>query len=152
MTPEVIDAILRAIRCGLHLEIASAIAGVSPSTVRSHRGRHRDFDAAVRKSEAMCEGSLVAVINRAANEDFRAAAWLLERSRPERWARPEIRATLTQVNISATDVVDGIAKMLEVLAQRHARFEEPDVEDVLGDSPPSPGDRLALPDSTITRT
>lgn len=145
MTPEAIAAILRAVRCGLHIEVASRIAGVAPSTVRSHRGRHRDFDEALLQAEATCEGSLVAIINRSAANDWHAASWLLERSRPDRWARPEIRQQLLQVNISANDVVDGIHRMLKIVARQHADFSQPDVEDLYGLPPADPGQPDPLP-------
>jgi hypothetical protein len=46
-----------------------------------------DFAVHVERARAEAEVALVALITRASREDWRAAAWLLERSKPQRWGR-----------------------------------------------------------------
>jgi hypothetical protein len=66
--------------------------------MRSHRRRHRHDVAVVNRAELsrlvadvdldplLIEAALVQGIDAAARDDWTAAAWLLERTHPERWA------------------------------------------------------------------
>lgn len=45
----------------------------------------------MQRAEAESERALVAIVRAAAPKTWTAAAWLLERRFPARWARPEIR-------------------------------------------------------------
>ncbi|MCS1351159.1 hypothetical protein [Mechercharimyces sp. CAU 1602] len=93
LTPDVQQKILDAIRLGNYLETAAAYAGISKSTLydwlrrgeREKSGRYKEFSDAVEKHLAEVEVRDLAVITRAAQENWRAAAWRLERKFPDRW-------------------------------------------------------------------
>lgn len=86
-----------AIRRGLHLDTAARLAGIDPSTFwrwmkYGEEGRsqtYRNFYKAVKEAEAEAEERLVGHIESAALKCWQAAAWILERRHPERWARTD---------------------------------------------------------------
>lgn len=87
--------VLDSIRKGNFREVAAASAGISRSTFynwvaagrRQKSGRLFDFVAKLEQAEAEAEERLVGRIDSAAEKDWRADAWRLERKVPERWAR-----------------------------------------------------------------
>lgn len=113
------DRICNTIRLGNYMEAAAASAGVSKVTLyawlkegaRQTRGRYRDFLNAVERAEADREIGANLVITKAANGtaaipardghpgqpaipgDWRAAAWRLERTMPERYGRRVVEVT-----------------------------------------------------------
>src|SRR4051812_33024674 len=97
LTAAVQAAIVDAVRAGSRREAAAQAAGIAKSTLQGWlaRGeaagapvRFQNFAAAVRQADAAWEVAAVEGIGRAAaNGDWRAQAWLLERRRPERWGR-----------------------------------------------------------------
>jgi len=104
--------IITAIRAGNYIETASAYAGISKNTLydwlrRGEREKQRveknprykirkseqpfvDFSDAVEKALAEAEVRDVAIIAKAAEEQWQAAAWRLERKFPDRWGRKVI--------------------------------------------------------------
>lgn len=96
LTPELREQLLKWLRAGLPLSLATAMAGVHESNVRIWRAKsrsgtrgYRGFDEDV--VQAMSEGEAVNVarISAAGKTNWRAAAWLLERTHPERWGPPQ---------------------------------------------------------------
>lgn len=95
LTPELQDRIVQAIRAGAYIETAAAYAGVSKDTLyqwlkrgaRSKSGIYRQFSDAVEKALAEAEMRDVMLVGRAAETNWQAAAWRLERKFPERWGR-----------------------------------------------------------------
>ena len=85
MTESVRTTILAAMREGLSADAAARVAGVSPSTLRSHRRRERDFATALLRAGAESQRSLLAKIKAA--DDWKASAFLLARRHPEEWGR-----------------------------------------------------------------
>lgn len=95
------------LRAGVYLETAALAAGVPKSTVydwlargqaappgaRGDEGRLRRFADEVERARARGEAHLVTSITRAARDgDWRAGAWLLERTQVDRYAKPSQRA------------------------------------------------------------
>ncbi len=115
LTDEVQRTIVGALRLGHYMETAAALAGVNKDTVygwlkrgaRVRAGRvppskQTDFDKraaafsdAVSRAMAEAESILLGYIARAAAEDWRAAAWRLERRAPERWGRRVVDVDVT---------------------------------------------------------
>lgn len=87
LDPVVIQRIIDLVRAGSAVEVAAAAAGVGRDTLRAwlsaggqqERGEHRAFVDAVVKAKAESESRDVTLVAKAASEDWRAAAWRLER-------------------------------------------------------------------------
>lgn len=82
-------AIIDAIRTGLSIEAACQCAGLSRSTFYRWRDDDDRFGDQVDRAIAESEGHLVGLIRSAAETDWRAGAWLLERRFPH-WSRREV--------------------------------------------------------------
>ncbi len=109
---EIKHKIITAIRAGNYIETASAYAGISKSTLydwlrRGEREKQRaeenprykirksekpyvEFSNAVEKALAEAEVRDVAIIAKASEEQWQAAAWRLERKFPDRWGRKRL--------------------------------------------------------------
>jgi transposase len=97
LTKAIQDEIVRQLRLGNYIETAAAIAGIHKSTLydwlkRGARSDEKDdryarFSDAVKKAQAESEAFDLAVITRAAQQHWQAAAWRLERRFPDRWGR-----------------------------------------------------------------
>ena len=109
LTPKLQEDILKVIRSGNYIETACAYVGINKSTFydwlkrgarekdrleKNPRARIRksekiyvEFSNAVEKALAHAEIRDVAIIGKAAEENWKAAAWRLERKFPERWGR-----------------------------------------------------------------
>lgn len=93
------ERILSILRAGGYAETAAQAAGIGKRTFqrwmeRGHQDGadpdeepYRRFRAAVEEARAIGESRNVALIAHAATENWQAAAWMLERQFPERWAR-----------------------------------------------------------------
>lgn len=103
------EKIIQAIKAGNYMETAAAYAGISKSTLydwlkRGEREKQRvaknprykirksekiyvEFSDAVEKALAEAEVRDVLLIGKAAEEQWQAAAWRLERKFPDRWGR-----------------------------------------------------------------
>lgn len=79
---------------GNHYSTACAYAGINYHTFRNwmHRGEaaqsgiYFNFFTSVKKALAQAEINSVSKIKQAEDDDWKAAAWMLERRHPERWA------------------------------------------------------------------
>jgi transposase len=93
LTPERADDLVLLLAAGASPARAAAAVGVGERSVtRWLRDglRERVIEARAASpetAEALSEARLVVLIARAAVHDWKAAAWLLERRYPERWAR-----------------------------------------------------------------
>lgn len=122
-TPEVRDRLVALIQAGNYDSVACAAAGVSHRTFKQWvlRGERGDpewagFAGRVGRARAAGEAVNVAVVTAAARESWQAAAWLLERVAPERWAKPSQRDRLPD----DPPPVDELTA-LDELAERRAR-------------------------------
>ena len=96
LTDDLIDKICVLVRAGNYVETAAAYAGVHKETLyqwfrrgaSSRRGIYRRFADAVLKATAEAElRDLQIIASAAANGQWQAAAWRLERRVPLRWGR-----------------------------------------------------------------
>ena len=102
LTAEVETRIVAAVSAGAHLSVAARAAGVSRQTVHRWRARgaaedegpYHELAKALERAEAEAELRQVALIARAGQSEWRAAAWLLSRRAPERWGRGAAERTL----------------------------------------------------------
>lgn len=96
LDPELAQRIVTYIKAGSYIETAAAAAGVNKSTL--HRWLKRgaegeepfaEFSDAVEAALAEAELRDLARIDRAADTQWQAAAWKLERRNPKLWGRRE---------------------------------------------------------------
>jgi transposase len=98
LTHELVERIAYAVERGVTWEVAAQVAGVHEATLIEWRKRgeqehdegrdtvYADLHEELTRARAAAEVALVDVVRRHTVTDWRAAAWLLERSRPDRWA------------------------------------------------------------------
>jgi transposase len=85
------EQLITMLRAGNHVDIAAAAAGVPASTIAMLRERGGEIAEKVAQAAAEGEVRAVTQIAQAAAHNWQAAAWLLERTYPDRWARPVSR-------------------------------------------------------------
>ncbi len=95
LNAEVAEKICRLIRAGNFAETAACAAGIDRDTLRrwlkrgatEKRGPYRDLALSLDEAASVAEGRAVALIAKAGETQWQAAAWFLERKHPERWGR-----------------------------------------------------------------
>jgi len=94
LEPELAARIITYIRAGSYVETAAAAAGVNKSTLyrwleRGAEGQEPFAGFATQVESALAEAELrdLARIDRAADNNWQAAAWKLERRNPKMWGR-----------------------------------------------------------------
>lgn len=95
LNEETATAIVNAVRAGNTNETAAAYAGINKDTLytwmrkgrAAERGAYRDFVEALDHALASSEVRDLALIGKAAEEQWQAAAWRLERRYPDRYGR-----------------------------------------------------------------
>lgn len=107
---------LKALATGNHYEPACAYAGISYQTFRNWlqrgeattRGEYFEFFESVQRAIAQAEIASVTKIKAAEKEDWRAAAWMLERRHPDRWASTQrIRLEVEKEMEKALDTLES---------------------------------------------
>jgi len=94
-TPEKGEAIAQLIEVGNFMAVAAQAHGVHKDTLytwlklgcEASRGPFREFYLRVVEARARAEARMVTIITLAAERDWRAAAFLLERRDPRRWGQ-----------------------------------------------------------------
>jgi transposase len=133
LTTHLKEQIALAIRTGNYIEVAAAFAGVSKDTLyrwlrqgqKARSGPYREFSDAVERAMAESEIRDVAIIGKAAEESWQAAAWRLERKHPERWGRKDkVSAEISGRDGGPIEVVDARTALLEKLDAMAKRKEE----------------------------
>lgn len=131
LSPDVQAQIAALIRAGNTVEVAAAAAGIGQGTFYEWMARgekpgaanvpFRGFREAIEQARAESEAGMVARIAKAAsNGSWQAAAWLLERRAPERWAKAAERRLLADQEIPVETVADPFAAADELAARRRA--------------------------------
>jgi hypothetical protein len=127
LTEAIRDKIVEAILAGNYQDAAARYAGIDPATfyrwmqkgdgTDDHYGEFRE---AVENAKAAAEVENVAIIRRAARDGtWQAAAWWLERTRPQKYGRKE-RYEVTgaeggslQVDVSMQDLEEKVSRILD---------------------------------------
>lgn len=94
-TPELAAKILQLVETGCFASVAAQAVGLSPATFHrwvqrgkaQRRGQFRDFCDGLTRARAKARGRMVTIVSLAAEQDWRAAAYYLERTDPKRWGR-----------------------------------------------------------------
>lgn len=123
--------ILDYLRLGLHKETAARNAGIHPATFYEWQARIPEFADAVEKAVSDAEAILVGKIQKAAGEgkNWTAAAWMLERRHPDRWAKTDRLQIQGEVRAEVT-----LAGLRDALAASRARRKAQSAE---GDAAPT---------------
>lgn len=137
LTTEVLATIVGVIGGGGSLSSAARAAGIGKSTLSrwlalgkaaGAQRCYKDLVTAIDKAEAQLEVTLCKRISDASEHDWKAAAWMLERRFPERWARQgHIAASITTpiipLNLELREnllkdkqVQDGVDRLLEMIS------------------------------------
>jgi hypothetical protein len=91
-------ALLSAISKGAPYKIACLACGISEDAFTDWRRKDRAFAQAVERASGKMALRLLGKIEKQADENFSAAAWILERRFVETFARPEVQLNLIQQN------------------------------------------------------
>jgi hypothetical protein len=117
--------VVQVLRAGGYLETAAAVAGVSrrrlnewlrkgdPAGANPRYEPFRRWRERVESAKAEAEARNVALIAQAATSNWQAAAWLLERLYPERWARPSQREGAHEAPVAVTDQFADIVELAD---------------------------------------
>ena len=132
LTKELIDEIAQYLRAGNYIETTAALVGIHRDSIyewlkrgnaeidrvsKSNRSRIRkkeeifvEFTDTVKKAQAQSEAMLVGLIGQAAQKNWTAAAWRLERKYPDKWGRTERNVATAQ-----DDPVKELAQQIQDL-------------------------------------
>jgi transposase len=131
LTSELGERLVAALRAGNVIHVACEAVGIDRRTYsrwmergRSGRARdnaYRELRAQVESARAEAEARAVTQIARAAAEDWRAAAWLLERGFPDRWGRPAERVQVIEVPAEPEPEHDPFEEVDELAEKRRNR-------------------------------
>ena len=132
LTKELIEEIAQYLRAGNYIETTAALVGIHRDSIyewlkrgnaeidrvsKSNRSRIRkreeifvEFTDTVKKAQAQSEAMLVGLIGQAAQKNWTAAAWRLERKYPDKWGRTERNVATAQ-----DDPVKELAQQIQDL-------------------------------------
>ena len=132
LTTELMNEIAQYLRAGNYIETTAALVGIHRDSVyewlkrgnaeiervsKSNRANIRkreaifvEFTDTVKKAQAQSEAMLVGLIGQAAQKNWTAAAWRLERKFPDKWGRTERNVATAQ-----DDPVKELAKQIQDL-------------------------------------
>jgi hypothetical protein len=121
LTPEIARKVCEYVAAGLDYERAAACCGISARSIgrwrtrgmQSRGGKYRDFARALDQAEAQAEARAVLLVGKAAQKDWRAAIWLLERRFAVRWgAKKSVEPTTTDdPETTAAKIRDALRAM-----------------------------------------
>jgi hypothetical protein len=120
-TPEMEKALLAAVETGAPYRIVCQACGISDDTFTEWRRKDPVFAAQVARAAGKTALRLLKKIEANADENFSAAAWILERRFPESFSRPEIQLAQVhhQTSITHNSLVIS-AEMAGALSARSA--------------------------------
>ncbi len=95
LTFAVQERIIGLVRAGNYLETAAGVCGIHRTTLfrwlekgeKQTRGKYHEFCLAVRQAQSECVARNQMMISKAAQTDWKAAAWYLERAAPQRYGK-----------------------------------------------------------------
>jgi hypothetical protein len=83
---ETVTRVTQALRAGNTRRAACAYANIDQGTFANWLKQHSDFSDAIEKAEGDAEVRNVAIIQKAADSTWQAAAWWLERKHKQEWS------------------------------------------------------------------
>jgi hypothetical protein len=119
-------SLVEAITKGLPYKAACQIAGLDFKTFNDWRDKDPKFALNIEKAEAVAIEYNMALIQQAAQKDWKAAAWLLERRHPEMFARPEVQLA----NRTSGQGSENLAIWLQQTVNNAPAKADPDTIDI----------------------
>ena len=132
LTKELTEEVAKYLRAGNYIETTAALVGINRDSIyewlkrgaaeqerlmKNPRARLRkreeifvEFSDTVKKAQAQSEAMLVGLVGKAAEKNWTAAEWRLERKFPDKWGRTERNVATAQ-----DDPVKELAKQIEDL-------------------------------------
>ena len=121
-SPERMQAVIDNIRDGQPITRAARLAGLNPATVHRWREEDEEFKEAVEDALEFQIAVLTAKVDRASDTDWKAAAWRLERLRPDEFgSKKEVNVTATQSN--------GLAEVIKMIEKTNDSVKPAEGED-----------------------
>ena len=121
-SPKLLDEILQTIREGQPITRAARLCGVNPDSVHRWRQEDPDFNEAVEEALEFQVAVLTRKVDQASDTDWKAAAWRLERLRPDEFgSKREVNVTATQSN--------GLAEVIKMIEQTNDSVKPAEGED-----------------------
>lgn len=135
LTQEVHDTIVRAVRLGNYSDIAAAHAGIHRQVfmrwmrqgASDKKGKFHELYKEVNKALADAEVADLAIIKKASQTQWQAAAWRLERRYKDRWGRNTIELTGKDggpISHEHTAIVQMIGKVYGKIAEADGKDQE----------------------------
>ena len=116
------ELLLKAIGKGIPYKAACKISGLGFTTFNDWRDTDSSFALKLEMAEGLAIDRNVAMIQKAASKDWKAAAWLLERRHPEMFGRPEVQLSQRVATKTQDD-------NLLIWTKQHAALPEPKNKD-----------------------
>ena len=91
---EIVKKLIGYIEAGSNVATACRAVGISRETFYDwlkDKTKSDISDTIIQKAKAKAEIKYVSIVQNAANRNWRAAAWFLERKYPKRWGRKKIK-------------------------------------------------------------
>ena len=121
-SPKLLDEILQTIREGQPITRAARLCGVNPDSVHRWRQEDPDFNEALEEALEFQVAVLTRKVDQASDTDWKAAAWRLERLRPDEFgSKREVNVTATQSN--------GLAEVIKMIEQTNDSVKPAEGED-----------------------
>jgi hypothetical protein len=135
LTFDIQGRIVALVRAGNYLETAAGVCGVHRTTLfrwlekgeQQTRGKYHDFGHAVRQAQSECVARTLMVISKEAQNNWKAAAWYLERTARQGYGRqhnPGGREAAEQILAQLEKTLEP-AKFADVLRCLQAPQESP---------------------------
>src|SRR3954462_10335499 len=107
------------ISAGCGLEGAARYVGCAASTIRREARRNPDFNKQLRRAHLAAELGPLNAMRNAAHTHWRAAAWLLERTNAQRFAKQNVRHIKPEHLQQFTEIIGNLLK--EEIGDRNTR-------------------------------
>jgi hypothetical protein len=132
LTDDVADKLVQLLSAGNYVQVAARACGIARRTFaewcqRGEQGEepYASFAERIVEARAIGESRNVALIARAAADNWQAAAWMLERQYPDRWGRSSVRLRDTpepapEVVVDRDDPFAEVDQLAELRQRRDA--------------------------------
>jgi len=124
-TKRTVDALLKVIATGAPYSICCAAVGINPDTFAHWKRTDAAFAEVIEQTAAKSALRLLSKIEAHAEDNFAAAAWILERRFPETFSRPEIQLG---VQINSQTVNQTLVITTEIAGEIGSRVREVDAK------------------------